>query len=154
MQYHVSTDLTRQALVLDHVVAKELSESAGCADGCRLLPLVVNERTRHAPVLGNQVEKLKVCHVSAVTVEYIQPEVGRVSVRKLEPLMRLYCSACTDDDAPVIGDESDALVALLQSLALKKTLKHRRLKDLDQLQLSASLHLQSPVSEWVSACIC
>ena len=48
-----------------------------------------------------------------------------------------------EDVEPVVSHLGHSLVAVVQSATLQEGLKHRRLEDLDQLQLTTALHLKT-----------
>lgn len=62
---------------------------------------------------------------------------------KRTSLVALATDLAVEDVKPVVGHLGHSLVAVVQSVTLQEGLKHRRLEDLDQLQLTTTLHLKT-----------
>ncbi|KAI6751731.1 hypothetical protein HG531_006427 [Fusarium graminearum] len=105
-----------QSLVFDHLFAQEVCETLGGGNTGGFLVAVLLQRLGHASVLRNKLHQLFVCQCCTLAVQHIQP---------------------------AVSDLCDSSITVSQCFSLEEKLENLLLEDLDELQLTATLHLET-----------
>ena len=160
---------TAQTSIFHHLVPQELSQSLSRADGSGLLLSVVLQLSGHRTILRNQLKQLRIGHVGSLEARVniltlpspqlilclnIRQTTIQASHNTSKPTMLKSCNTkmlfcitdsylAVQDVQPVVGHFGHRGVHLLQSRPFKESLKHWRLENLNELELSSSLHFKT-----------
>ena len=72
---------TVEALISDHLLAKEISEAVGRGEAGDLPPFVVTHKATHCTILTNQLDHLLLVKILTLGVEHVKPMVSNVRHR-------------------------------------------------------------------------